>query len=221
MPIFSDEYNISFHFRYVAYSASITVYSIGGDMARLAKILLGLCLLLTISSAVQAAEDGFKIRPGDVLQVTVWKEEGLDQELVVLPDGTVTFPLAGTVSLQGLTPAEAQARVKEQLASVVPDASVSVIVKSPLGHTISVMGQVAKPGDFVIGRQMTVMQALSQAGGLTPYASEGGIVVLRNSDGKKQSIPYPYDDITEGKHLERDLDLVPGDVVFVPTAGLF
>ena len=190
-------------------------------MSRFLKILLVLCFLSITASSAQAGESEFKIRAGDVLQITVWKEEGLDRELVVLPDGTVSFPLAGTIVMHALTLAQAQVRVKEQLASTIPDASVSVIVKSPLGHTISVVGQVAKPGDFIIGRQMTVMQALSQAGGLTAYANEDGIVVLRNSEGQKRSIPYSYDDITAGEHLDRDVELVAGDVVFVPTAGLF
>ena len=67
---------------------------------------------------------------------------------------------------------------------------------------------------------MDVMEALSQAGGLTPYASTSHIVVLRYIDGKKTSIDFPYDDVAKGKHLEKDIDLKPGDVVVVPTAGL-
>jgi polysaccharide export outer membrane protein len=71
-----------------------------------------------------------------------------------------------------------------------------------------------------MGRKMNVMQVLSQAGGLNPYASEGSIVVLRNEDGKKKSIPFPYDDVASGD-FEKDVDLLPGDVIFVPTSGLF
>lgn len=178
-------------------------------------------MLIIVSGARAEAPDEFKLRPGDVIQVTVWKEEGMDQELAVLPDGTVNFPLAGVISVQDLTPVAAQELIKSKLKKTIPDATVTVMVKAPLGHTISVLGQVAKPGELVMGRKMNVMQALSQAGGLTPYAKEGSIVVLRNVNGEKKSIPFPYDDVASGDHFDKDVDLMPGDVVFVPTAGLF
>ena len=167
------------------------------------------------------ASPTFKIRQGDVLQVTVWKEEGMDQEIIVLPDGTINFPLAGSVHVEGLTPAMAAYEVKEKLSKKIPDASVSVIVKSPLGHTVSVIGQVAKPGDIVMNHPLSVMQVLSQAGGLTPYASTSSIKILRKVNGKETVIKFPYDDVSEGEDLEKNITLEPGDVVVVPTAGLF
>ncbi len=191
-------------------------------MKRSVQGLLSLLVLLTIVGGAKAqTADDFKLRPGDVLQVTVWKEEGMDQELAVLPDGTINFPLAGVISVQGLTPVAAQDAIKTKLKKTIPDASVTVMVKAPLGHTVSVLGQVVKPGDVVMGRQMNVMQALSQAGGLTPYANEGGVTVLRNENGKKKSIPFPYDDVASGDHFDKDVDLLPGDIIFVPTGGLF
>ncbi len=163
----------------------------------------------------------FKILSGDVLQITVWKEEGLDQEVLVLPGGTITFPLVGTLPTQGKTPEELQNDIKQKLSKLIPDASVTVAVKAALGHTVSVIGQVMKPGEFVMGRRLTVMQALSQAGGLTPYASEGGIKIIRHQgDGTEMSIAFPYDDVADGAHLEKDIGLNPGDVVVVPTASL-
>ncbi|MDE2029137.1 MAG: polysaccharide biosynthesis/export family protein [Alphaproteobacteria bacterium] len=162
----------------------------------------------------------YTIIAGDVLQVTVWKEEGLNREEAVLPDGTIDFPLIGSVPVQGLTPKQAQALIKKKLHDYIPDASVTVAVKADLGHTVSVTGQVAKPGTFVMGNRMTVMEALSQAGGLTPYADEGGIIVLRHRGGKEISISIPYDDIESGDDLDKDITLESGDVVVVPTGGL-
>jgi polysaccharide export outer membrane protein len=168
------------------------------------------------------SENDFFIIAGDVLQITVWKEEGMDREVLVLPDGTVTFPLIGTLQVRGLTPSAVQAEIKEKLKKYIPDASVTVMVKAPLGHTVSVIGQVVKSGEVVMGRHMDVMEALSQAGGLTPYASTSHIVVLRyGPDGKKSSIDFPYDDVAKGRDLDKDIELKPGDVVVVPTAGLF
>jgi len=178
-----------------------------------------LCTLLPLSGEARSAE--FKIRPGDVLQITVWKEEGMDHELAVLPDGTVTFPLVGMVKLEGTTPSGAAAIIKGKLKGSIPNASVSVIVKAPLGHTVNVIGQVSKPGELVMTGNMTVMQALSQAGGLTPFADDNNINILRKRNGKEFSIDFPYDDIADGDHLEKNIDLEPGDVIVVPTEGLF
>lgn len=187
-----------------------------------AKILASLAFLLLGNPAAQAEDVApFTLRPGDVLQITVWKEEGMDQETVVLPDGTITFPLIGTIKAQNRTPADLQLDIKIGLSRMIPDAAVTVIVKAPLGHTVSVMGQVAKPGNFVMGQKISVMQALSQAGGLTPYADENDIIILRMTGGEKESIPFPYDDVSRGRALEKDITLQPGDVIFVPTAGLF
>ena len=171
--------------------------------------------------SVVPGQPSYRIIAGDVLQITVWKEDGLDQEVLVLPGGTITFPLVGSIAAQGKTPAELQSIIKSRLKKLIPDAAVTVAVKAALGHTVSVIGQVAKPGEFVMGRHLTVMQALSQAGGLTPYASEGSIIILRHDEtGKETSIPFPYRDVVEGDDLEKDIVLNPGDVVVVPTAGL-
>jgi len=167
-----------------------------------------------------AADSTYTIMPGDVLQVTVWKEEGLDQEELVLSDGTINFPLIGSVEAQGKTPAKLQEEIKTKLGKLVPDASVTVAIKAALGHTVSVIGQVNKPGELMMGHGLTVMQALSQVGGLTPYASEGGIIILHHENGEETSTRFPYRDVIEGDELDKDVVLHPGDVVVVPTAGL-
>jgi polysaccharide export outer membrane protein len=171
-------------------------------------------------ASADAAGPQFTIIPGDVLQVTVWKEEGLDQEVLVLTDGTINFPLIGSVEAAGRSPADLQAAIKLKLVKFIPDAAVSVSVKAALGHTVSVIGQVTKPGELLLGHGLTVMQALSQAGGLTPYANESRIIILHRVNGKETKIRFPYDDVAHGDDLEKDIVLAPGDVVVVPTAGL-
>jgi polysaccharide biosynthesis/export protein len=188
------------------------------------KTLILLALLLAATAFVQpvaAAEPPFTIIAGDVLQISVWKEDGLDREVLVLPDGSITFPLIGTIKVQGFTPTEVQAKIKGSLKKLIPDAAVTVAIKAALGHTVNVIGQIAKPGEFIISRHMTTLQALSQAGGLTPYASESSIIVIRHSANKDISIPVPYDDLIDGDDLDKDVVLEPGDVVVVPTASLF
>lgn len=163
----------------------------------------------------------YTINPGDVLQVTVWHEDGLDREAVVLPDGTIDFPLIGSVNVKGMTPTDAQNVIKAKIVRYIPEASVAVVIKAPLGHSVNVIGQVTKPGEVIMARRMTVMQALSAAGGLTPYADEGDIKILRHADKGEISIEFPYDDVADGDNLDKDIVLMPGDVVVVPTASLF
>lgn len=192
-------------------------------MRKIFRTLLLLPILFLFSqNASYAAEPSYTVQPGDVLQITVWKEESLDKEVLVLPDSTITFPLIGTFSVKGMGTSQIQQTVKKKLADLIPDASVTVLVKAALGHSVNVMGQVTKPGELVMGHALTVMQALSQAGGLTPYADEDDIIILRRDKNNKQiSIQFPYDDVSTGKNLDKNIDLKPGDVIVVPTASLF
>jgi polysaccharide export outer membrane protein len=184
--------------------------------------LFALVLLYSLSAfSAFAEEDSYKIIAGDVLQITVWKEDSLDREVVVLPDGAITFPLIGSLNVQNQTPEDVAEKIKSKLHRFIPDAAVTVVVKADLGHTVSVIGQVTKPGELVMGHHLTVMQALSQAGGLTPYASERSIIILRTVDGKETSIPFPYNNVVSGDELDKDIVLKPGDVVVVPTGSIF
>jgi polysaccharide export outer membrane protein len=192
-------------------------------MKNIMKLLLVLLLqgLCAFPYSAHAAVPDYTIGSGDVLQITVWKEETLDREILVLPDGTIDFPLVGSFKVVGMTPAQVQQTLKRKLQNFIPDASVVVVVKAPLGHSVSVIGQVTKPGEYVMSHRLTVMQALSQAGGLTPYASEDDIIILRHEDGQEISIPFPYDKVVAGRDLDKDIRLNAGDVVVVPTASLF
>ncbi len=190
-------------------------------MKKIIRLLLILPITFAFSQNVKA-DSNYTIHPGDVLQITVWKEESMDREVLVLPDGMITFPLIGSFIAKGMTPSTIQKVIKKKLEGIIPDASVTVFVKAPLGHSVSVIGQVAKSGEFVMGHNLTVMQVLSQAGGLTPYADESEIIVLRrDKNGKQMSTPFPYDDVVSGHNLDKDITLKPGDVVVVPTASLF
>lgn len=191
------------------------------------KVLLNLQALVLacfILFPVQAYAESntFTVLPGDLLQISVWKEEGMDREVQVLPDGTISFPLVGTITVENKTLAEVRDLIKQKLRSSIPAASVSVSVLAPMGHKVSVLGEVTTPQEIVLNTRTGVMQAISQAGGLTPFAEEDEIVVIRTAEnGEKQIIKFPFEAISRGKSLDKDIDLKPGDVVMVPTAGLF
>lgn len=175
--------------------------------------------LLGVSAPAMAA--GYKINAGDVLQITVWKEEGLDREVLVVPDGSITFPLVGEIMAQGKTSEQLRLDLEKAISPMIRDSRITVSVKAALGNTVSVIGQVLKPGDVILGHSATVMQALSMAGGLSPYASEGRIIILRQEGDKSISIPFPYADVAKGESLASNIVLHPGDVIVVPTATLF
>ena len=163
----------------------------------------------------------YTLRAGDNLHISVWKEDEMDRIVLILPDGTIDFPLIGSVKAAGLTPAALKDTITEKLLPFIPAATVSVVVKDTAGNTVSVIGQVAHPGDIVMAHELSVMQALSQAGGPTPYADESDIKILRKVDGRQVSLSFDYSMIARGKHLDENINLQPGDVVVVPTASLF
>ena len=186
------------------------------------SFLFFLFLLSASVSPSYSQNYNYVMLPGDVLHISVWREETMNQEVVVLPDGTITFPLVGTMAVRGMTPQELQSDIRERLKPYIPDAPVTVSVKAPLGHKVSVIGQVREPGEIILDKRMGVMQALSQVGGLTPYAEEDDIIVIRtNEDGEEVTLEFPYHRISRGRDLDKNFDLLPGDVIVVPTSGLF
>ncbi len=180
-----------------------------------------LAIFLVPTNAV-ALDEGYTILPGDVLQVSVWKELDMDREIVILPDGSFSFPLIGTINAKGKTPTELQEVILDKLQYLIPEAAVTVVVKAPLGHKASVIGEVQAPGDVLLASSTTITQALSQVGGFTPYADTDDIIIVRkNKNGEKEKIPFSFSDLSKGKNLDRDIDLIPGDIVIVPASGLF
>ena len=176
----------------------------------------------SLSGSAASLKNDYHILPGDILHINVWKEEEMSREVLVLPDGVITFPLVGSLYVRGMTPQEAQTAIEEKLINTVPDTPVTVSVTSPAGHSVNVIGQVIEPGAVIMRGNMSVMQVLSEVGGLTPYADKGDILVIRTYDnGDKESIDIPYKSIMKGKKLDKDIRLIPGDVIVVPTAGLF
>jgi polysaccharide export outer membrane protein len=168
-------------------------------------------------SATQPTRPDYVVQPGDLLDVSVWKEKDLQREVMVRPDGGLNFPLAGDVTASGKTLEQLQKDIAAKLAKYVPDPAVTVAVKQSLGNKIYVIGKVNKPGDFTSNRTMDVMQALSMAGGPTPYASVNKIKILRrDSNGELKSFPFKYSRVEKGEDLEQNITLQGGDVIVVP-----
>jgi len=158
----------------------------------------------------------YRIGPEDVLHISVWKEPDLDRKVLVRPDGGVSFPLVGDIQVSGRTPLEVQDEIRSRLQRYVPDAEVTVSVDKISGYTVFVLGEVNNPGQFTLGRYVDVVQALTLAGGTTPYASERNMQVLRRQDGREVTYRFDFRDIKRGKQLEQNIILQSGDVVVVP-----
>lgn len=183
--------------------------------------ILGLALLAmsgtTLAQGATGADGGYQLRPGDVVAVSVWQEPGLEQLVLVRPDGGISFPLAGDLRAEGLTVDELAGSLKAKLTKFIPNPVVTVTLQEIPGNRIFVIGRVNKPGDFpIISRDVTVMQALSMAGGLTPFAKDREIRVLRQVNGKEQSYPFNYSKAMSGEGADQAIRLQPGDVVVVP-----
>lgn len=185
----------------------------------LTTILLMAFLLGTTASAEDTSSraiDSYLIQPGDMLVISVWKEEDMNQLAVVRPDGYITFPLAGETKAAGDSIEALRLLLGERLEKYIPDPVVTVSVQELAGNTIYVLGKVNRPGVFPMSRNTDVMQALSIAGGTATYAALNKIKILRRENGKLIAIPFEYGDVEKGKHLEQNILLKAGDVLVIP-----
>ncbi len=180
----------------------------------LQRIVIGMVLIVV---SVTASGAPYTLNPGDVLSISVWNEEALQKEVMVLPDGTISFPLVGIIKVSSKTPAQVQELIKKKLSRVIPDPEINVAVLSVGGNNIFIIGKVIEPGVVPLLQPTDVMQALSQAGGMTPYAKSDEIRILRrDKKGRLQIINFDYDLITKGKALETNILLKSGDTIVVP-----
>lgn len=166
----------------------------------------------------------YRISAGDQLEIYVWGDERLQRSLGVLPDGTFSFPLAGTVMAVGKTPNQVEAELSRLLASqykgVAPQVTVSV--RQTSGMQIAIIGKVRSPGNITPIRYITVVDALAQVGGPNEFADVNNIIVLRNNGGKLSVIRTHVGSVLKGKPGSTDLsgegnpELRAGDTVIVP-----
>ena len=181
--------------------------------------LLALCLfiLTAIPNTAQSAErPGYHIGPGDILEISVWKEESLSREVIVPPDRIITFPLIGDINIATMTVTDLRQEVSKRLQDFVPEATVTVMLRQINALKAYVIGKVNKPGIFPIDLETTIMQVLAMAGGLNPFAADSKIYILRHENGVMKKIPFDYHEVEKGKNLVQNIILKRGDVIVVP-----
>lgn len=158
----------------------------------------------------------YGIGADDVLQIDVWKHPELSREALVRPDGFISLPLVRDILAAGTTPTDLGRIIQEQLRKFIEDPDVTITVKDARSYKVYVIGKVAAPGMFVAKSPLTALQALTLAGGPTPFASTGDIIILRKQDGKDLRLPLNFDKVVRGVHPEQNILLRPGDTVVVP-----
>ena len=158
----------------------------------------------------------YKIGPQDMLRVDVWKEPDISRIVPVRPDGKITLPLVNDVQAAGLTTTQLAAKIAEGLKKYITSPQVTVGVTEINSRRIFVNGEVARAGAFPLLPNMTVLQALSSAGGFTQFAREKKIYILRMENGKQVKYPFNYKEAVSGKNVEQNIILQGGDIIVVP-----
>jgi polysaccharide export outer membrane protein len=180
--------------------------------------LLALCMLSAWCGAANADEKSgaYLLNPGDVILVSVWREDDLQLEVRVLPDGSVTFPLAGRVEVAGLDSTAVAQKIASRLEEYLPEPSVSVVITDIQGNMVYVLGKVTRPGPVVMTGPTSVLQALSMSGGLDKFADQSAIQVVRRKGDAQAIIPVDYKDLISGQDMATNFLLQPGDTLVVP-----
>ena len=171
---------------------------------------------LAYSQTADDNKEKYLIHAGDILEISVWREEYLERAVIVQPDGRISFPLAGELEAAGKTVSELQKSVATKLNLYFPDPVVTVSIKEIRGNTIYILGQVQNPGQLVMNPIIDIMQALALAGGTTPFAELNDIKILRRTLEGQKLIEFRYGDISRGRNLHQNIILQSGDVIIVP-----
>jgi polysaccharide export outer membrane protein len=159
---------------------------------------------------------GYVIGPDDLLSVVFWRDKDMSADVVVRPDGKISLPLLNDVDAAGLTPDELRAKLTKAASKYVEEPNATVVVKEIRSRKVFITGNVAKPGNYPLNGDMTVLQLIAVAGGLQEYADSGSIVVMRTENGQQKSFKFNYKDVIKQRHVEQNILLKTGDTVVVP-----
>ena len=168
------------------------------------------------AQTVPVTDPSYKIGPQDVLRIDVWKEAEISRSVPVRPDGKISLPLLNDVQAEGLTAMELSNMITEGLKKYITNPQVTVSISEINSRRVYVTGEVTRPGAFPLLPNMTVLQAVTSAGGFTQFARTKKIYVLRSESGGQTKHPFNYNDVVKGNHPEQNILLQPGDTIVVP-----
>ena len=183
-------------------------------------IFIPLCLISIMCFAeenpINIYGEDYVIGPGDILDISVWKDQALTKLVTVLPDGKIAFPLIGDIQAGGKTVAFLRNELNKKIDEFVPDPDLSVVVQQVNSMLIYVVGRVNHPGRFVLNTNINVLQALAMAGGPNPFAKKNKIIIFRENNGKTSVFKFRYDDVSKGEEIKQNIMMKRGDVIVVP-----
>jgi polysaccharide export outer membrane protein len=156
------------------------------------------------------------IQPNDILSIFVWKEQNLSGKVFVRPDGRISFPLIQDMQAAGMNPTQLKENIERALKQFIDVPNVTVIVDAIQSYRVFVMGKVGKPGAIMAEKPISVLQALSLAGGLQEFANQAEIVIIRNSGEDSTLYRFNYPEVIKGRNFSQNMLLRSGDVVVVP-----
>jgi polysaccharide biosynthesis/export protein len=170
-----------------------------------------------VAVAAEVNPNIYRLHQGDSVMVSVWREDALQKQAVVLPDGSITFPLVGRIVVEGLSTPEVEARITEKLKKYLLEPVVSVVIAGIDGNRAYILGKVIRPGSLIISEPTTVLQAISIAGGFDKFADDSDIKVIRPvTPNTTQIYPVNYKDIVSGSDISTNIYLKAGDTIVVP-----
>jgi polysaccharide export outer membrane protein len=170
----------------------------------------------TAEAPAKLHDDTFIIGNDDVLVINVWKEPDISRTIPVRSDGKISLPLAGEIQAAGLTPLNLEKDIASKLKKDISEPEVTVMVQQVNSQKFNILGQVARPGSYVIGNSPTVLDAIALAGGFRDFAKKKSIYVLRQGASGDSRIPFNYKDVSQGKNMNQNIKLQPGDTIIVP-----
>jgi len=168
----------------------------------------------TASTGMPISTD-YTIGPDDVLGIVFWRDADMTQDVTVRPDGNITLPLIRDIQAAGLKPEQLREIITKAAAKFIADPNVTVVVRQINSRNVFITGQVARPGPYPVSGQMTVLHLIAIAGGLTEFANDKDIRINRFEGGQTKSLKFNYREVAEGKKLEQNVVLKPGDTVMV------
>ena len=162
------------------------------------------------------SDPSYVIGPMDILEIQVWKEPDFSRQVLVRPDGKITLPLVGDIPASGMNTMGLKALLSEKLENFVSNPEVTVIVLDSRSKNFYIIGKINRPGTYPLNPDMTVLQAISVAGGLAEWADKDSIRIIRKSGGKDEILPFDYEKVISGERLEQNILLKPNDTIIIP-----
>jgi len=169
-----------------------------------------------LAKKVTTQDPNYVIGSQDMLDISVWREPDFSRTVPVRPDGKISLPLLNDMQAAGLTPSQLAEELTKSLNKFVTNPQVTIIVTQINSQRFYVLGEATRPGAYTLIPDMTILQALSNAGGFTIYANSKKIYLLRQENGKQQKLSFNYKEIIAGKRTEQNIVLKNGDTIVVP-----